>query len=322
MSEEMSNEFGRTLVTGGAGFIGSAAAALLVENQCDVVVLDNLVTGDISQVPEGVEFVEGDISDISLLKKMGSFDTCLHFAGLIDTAESTSHPEMYFQENHIKTMSLVDTLVDRGISKFCFSSTCAIYKSTLSPLSEDSEFGPSSPYGQSKLLVEMYLKEIASDRGIAIGVLRYFNAAGSFRGKKENHKRESHLIPLAIDALINQIPFSVFGNDYDTADGTCVRDYIHIEDLANAHVEFIPFLARGECRDFNLGSGVGYSVLEVIAELESISELKLEVKFADRREGDSPYLVSNNKKFKETFDWQPNRSTLNKIISDAYRSRI
>ena len=310
----------RVLVTGAAGFIGSTTAEQLVELGHDVVALDNLVRGRADNVPSRATFVEGDCGDAHLIRSLGAFDACVHFAALIEPADSMNSPETFFTNNVSQSFTMIEALIETGTPKVVFSSSCAVYGNQVEmPIDEDRATNPRSPYGESKLMVEQGLRWMAERGRLRSAVLRYFNAAGGTLAHPERHSPEIHLIPLALDtALGRRDVLSVFGTDYPTSDGTCVRDYIHVSDLADAHVRAIDALDEHSELTLNLGTGTGSSILEVIDSVRRITGREVPVRLADRRPGDPAEAVASNAKARELLGWSPQKSLLDDIVSDAW----
>lgn len=312
----------RVLVTGGAGYVGSHCSRRLVDAGIDVVVVDNLSQGH----PQAVsgELVEMDIRDRQGLTQLLStgFDAVLHFAAKMSVGESNDDPVGYFDTNVAGTLSLLESMRESGCERLVFSSTCAVYGVPEEvPISEKTPFGPISPYGETKAVVERILDLARAKGHIASCSLRYFNAAGASHDGwiGEAHDPETHLIPVALEALETGRLMKIFGTDHPTPDGTCVRDYVHVEDLAEAHLRALERLLRGdEGGAFNLGSGSGYSVREVLSTIEAVTGRSLNLVETDRREGDPPVLVSNTMRSKEVLGWQTTRS-LTQILEDAWR---
>lgn len=313
------------LVTGGAGYIGSHTCKLLHEKQYTPVVLDNLVYGHESFVKWG-PFVKGDINDQVLLDKVFkqySPAAVIHFAAFAYVGESVIKPEKYYQNNVCGTLSLLGSMRKNGCNRIVFSSSCATYGLPGSlPISEAHPQSPINPYGRSKLMVEEILRDYDQAYGIKSVVLRYFNAAGADVDGKigEDHTPETHLIPLTIYTALGLEPhICVFGTDYATDDGTAVRDYVHVSDLAEAHVQSLQFLQDEDCsQEINLGTGRGCSVMEIIKEVQRLSTVKFPVIFEERRKGDPPILVAERKKAEQLLGWQPTRSDLDNIVSTAW----
>jgi UDP-glucose-4-epimerase GalE len=246
----------------------------------------------------------------------------MHFAAYIAVGESTHNPELYFANNVGGSLSLFEAMARAGVKRLVFSSTAAVYgEPPVSPIPEDSPFAPVSPYGQSKAIIERVLADLDRYRGLRSVVLRYFNACGAEPEANlgEEHSPETHLIPLLFQAAITGEPVQIFGDDYPTPDGTCIRDYIHVGDLAAAHLAALDhLLAGGASNQFNVGTGQGHTVLEVLRAVEEVSGRKVPHKIAPRREGDSPTLVANSQKLQQTLNWNPQRSDLNQIVTDAW----
>jgi UDP-glucose-4-epimerase GalE len=246
----------------------------------------------------------------------------VHFAAYIAVGESTREPELYYANNVGGSLSLFEAMARAGVNRIVFSSTAAVYgEPPVSPIPEDSPFAPVSPYGHSKAIVERVLADLDKHRGLRSVVLRYFNACGAEPEANlgERHEPETHLIPLLFRAAISGEPVQIFGDDYPTPDGTCIRDYIHVADLASAHLAALDhLLGGGESRQFNVGTGTGNTVMEVLRAVEEISGRKVPYKIAPRREGDSPSLVANSQKLKSQLNWTPQRSDLDRIVRDAW----
>lgn len=310
----------RVLVTGAAGFIGSTTAELLLAEGHEVTALDNLVTGDRANVPRDAEFVEGSVGDRALIRALGHFDACIHFAGLIAPADSMTHPETFFTMNVAQTFELLEGLIENGVPRFVFSSSCAVYGDKVTiPIDESHPTAPHSPYGESKLLVEHGLKWLSELGKIKSASLRYFNAAGGTALHPERHRNEFHLIPLTLAAAAgDRDGISIFGTDYDTPDGTCIRDYIHVSDLAAAHVLAVDALATHDQLTLNLGSGVGYSCREIVDAVGRVTGRTFPVHEAPRRPGDPAAAVASNEKARTTLSWELQHSDLDTIVADAW----
>ncbi len=313
------------LVTGAAGYIGSHACKVLNRQGWRPVAYDNFSRGHREFVKWG-PLVEGDIRETDkLIRVLTEYKpiAVLHFAGLIDAGESVLAPFRYFDNNVAGTLSLVRAMASSGLRRIVFSSTCATYGApNVSFISEGAEQCPVNPYGESKLIIEKMLRQLTAE-GFRTVSLRYFNAAGADPDSEigEWHEPESHLIPLAIDALSGSVSLRIFGSDYPTPDGTCIRDYVHVIDLAEAHVRALEWLVGDATPTFealNLGTGRGYSNLEVIAKIENVAGEKLHYAFASRRPGDSPRLVADATRAYTFLKWRPAHSDLDTIIRTAY----
>jgi len=315
------------LVTGGAGFVGSHFVHHAHETGSKVVVLDDLSGGPLPPLPRDVVFVRGDFADSALVRSIlrtHEITAITHFAGKIQVGESVADPAPYFHTNLVKTLTLLDVVVDEG-PIFVFSSTAAVYGAPVSiPIHESAALAPVSPYGMSKLGVEHALASYGQAHGLRWAALRYFNAAGAHpNGRlRESHEPETHLIPLALDAGTGRRPgLTVFGTDYSTPDGTCVRDYVHVCDLAAAHLAAIDVLAAGRpVGAVNLGSGTGASVREVLESCARVVGRPVPHQAGPRRDGDPPVLLAGIARAAELLGWTP-KSSLLTIIEDAFRSR-
>jgi UDP-glucose 4-epimerase len=310
----------KVLVTGAAGFIGSTTGELLLAKGHEVVALDNLVSGRVENVPAGATFVEGDCGDADLIRSLGSFDACVHFAARIEPGESMRFPEVFFSNNVASTFRLLEALVHSGVERFVFSSSCAVYGNQVEmPIDESRSIQPQSPYGQSKRMVEEGLSWLVSTGRLRAASMRYFNAAGGTLAHPERHSPEIHLIPIALDAADGRREYlEIFGDDYPTPDGTCIRDYIHVSDLAEAHVLAISALEDHPELVLNLGSGVGFSNRQVVETIKRVTGLDFEVRFTDRRPGDPAAAVASNERAREILGWRPERSEIEAIIEDAW----
>ncbi|EPD52345.1 UDP-glucose 4-epimerase [Paenisporosarcina sp. HGH0030] len=314
------------LVCGGAGYIGSHTVKELIGNY-EVVVLDNLSTGYPFLLDDNVTFVNGDLGDEEVLDFVFTtykIDAVFHFAANSLVGESVEKPLMYYGNNVSSTLTLLKKMVEHGVGKFIFSSTAATYGiPNKEIITEETATNPINPYGRSKLMVEHILADVAHAHNLQYVVLRYFNAAGAHETGVigESHDPESHLIPIILQHLLGQRDqISVFGTDYNTADGTCVRDYIHVTDLANAHVLAYEGLNSGKVSNevYNLGNGAGYSVKEVIEACEHVSGKSAVVKYVDRRPGDPAVLVASSEKIYKALSWKP-KFQLVEIIESAWR---
>ncbi|NKY53306.1 UDP-glucose 4-epimerase GalE [Nocardia vermiculata] len=311
----------KLLVTGGAGYVGGVCAQVLIDDGHEVVVVDDLSTGNADGVPAAATFVEGDIATTGVkLIESESFDGVLHFAAQSLVGESVQQPEKYWQGNVVKTLALLEAIRTAGTSRLVFSSTAAVYgEPEQVPILETAPPRPTNPYGASKLAIDHAITSYAVAHGLGATSLRYFNVAGAYRGLGENRVVETHLIPLVLQtALGHRDSISVFGTDYPTADGTAVRDYIHIRDLARAHVLALAQSQPGEHRIFNLGSGTGFSVREVISACERVVGRPIPAVEAPRRAGDPAVLIASSAKAAEILEWQPEHNDLDEIVSDAW----
>ena len=312
------------LVTGGAGYIGSVTVAALLAGGEQPVVLDNLVYGHREAVPAEVPFYEGDIGDGDLVRKIAAeqdITACMHFSAYAYVGESVEEPSKYFNNNVVQTIALLDKLVDLGIKRFVFSSTCATYgEPQYTPIDESHPQLPTNPYGWTKLMAEQALRAYDKAYGLRFVALRYFNACGAAGDLGEDHDPETHLIPLVLAAAAGKIPeVSIFGDDYPTPDGTAVRDYIHVSDLADAHILALRYLESGGDSDvFNLGNGNGYSVNEVIEAARRVTGKPVPATVAARRAGDPSKLVADAQKARSVLGWEPRFPELESIIETAW----
>lgn len=316
----------RILVLGGAGYIGSHTASELVKAGHEVVIADNLVTGYRKAIPEGAKFYEGDLRDSDFLDNLfhqEKIDAVIHFAAYSLVGESVTNPLKYYDNNLCGTKVLLEAMVKNNVNKIVFSSTAATYGEPENiPILETDRTCPTNPYGETKLAMEKMFKWTAEAHGLRYVSLRYFNACGADESGEigEAHTPESHLIP-----LILQVPngkretISIYGTDYDTPDGTCIRDYIHVTDLAQAHILAVKYLANGGKSDiFNLGNGVGYSVREVIETARKVTGHPIPATETPRRAGDPARLVASSEKAKKILGWKPVHDSLEEIISSAW----
>lgn len=314
----------RILVTGGAGYIGSVVARELLRSGHSVVVYDDLSHGHRCAVPAEADFIQGDIAHQETLDrvlKKFPFDAVMHFAGLIEAGESMKEPERYFRSNSGNTLLLLERILAHGIRKFVFSSTAALYGDPERiPISEDDPLRPTNVYGESKLLVEQMLAWFNRIHGLRYASLRYFNAAGATEELGEAHQPESHLIPLVLQVAQGKREFiSIFGIDYPTPDGSCIRDYIHVSDLASAHVLALAALASHSRLIYNLGNGRGFSVREVIQVARGVTGHPIPAKESPRRAGDPAILVASSERIRNELGWKPEFSELDSIIQSAWR---
>ncbi|MBJ8341425.1 UDP-glucose 4-epimerase GalE [Antrihabitans sp. YC3-6] len=311
----------KLLVTGGAGYVGSVCAQVLLERGHDVVVVDDLSTGNADAVPEGAEFVEGDVAAVAeKVLAGGSFDGVAHFAAQSLVGESVVQPEKYWYGNVVKTLDLLEAMRATGTPRLVFSSTAATYgEPESSPIREEAPTRPTNPYGASKLAIDHVITSYAAAHGLAATSLRYFNVAGAYAGFGENRVVETHLIPLVLQVAAGvRDKISVFGTDWPTNDGTAVRDYIHIRDLADAHILALESCTAGEHRIYNLGSGTGFSVREVISACERVTGKSIAAQDAPRRAGDPAVLVASSDRATDELGWRPVHTDLDEIVSDAW----
>jgi UDP-glucose 4-epimerase len=311
------------LVTGGAGYIGSIVAHELLASGHSVVVYDNLSRGYRRAVPAGATLVHGDIADRGKIEDLFSnfaFDAIMHFAALSEAGESMKTPGGYFRNNAVNTLTLLEAACAAGVKRFVFSSTAAIFgEPKLVPIKEDDLMLPTNPYGESKVMVERILEWFNRIHGLHYASLRYFNAAGSVGEFGEAHQSESHLIPLVLQvALGTRRNISIFGTDYHTPDGSCIRDYIHVRDLAKAHMLCLEALASHDRLIYNLGTGQGFSVREVIATARKITGHSIPAIECARRPGDPAVLIASSEKIKRELGWKPMHSELEEIIESAW----
>ncbi len=311
----------KLLVTGGAGYVGSVCAKVLVEQGHQVVIVDDLSTGNADAVPDGVEFVDGDMVDVARsLLPGGSFDGVLHFAAKSLVGESVEVPEKYWFGNVVATLDLLEVMRTAGTARLVFSSTAATYGEPESvPITEDAPTQPTNPYGATKLAIDQAITSYANAHGLAATSLRYFNVAGAYGGLGERHATETHLIPLVLQvAAGRREEILVFGTDWPTADGTAIRDYIHIRDLADAHLLALQQSRPGEHRIYNLGNGTGFSVREVIDSCRRVTGREIAVRDTDRRAGDPAVLIASSAKAMAELGWRPRHTGIDEIVSDAW----
>ena len=314
----------KILVTGGAGYIGSHAVEILKNSGHDVTVLDDCSTGHVDSLPPTVRFVQGSLLDSEMVARaLKGCEAVMHFAGKSLVGESVEKPDLYRKVNVDGTKVLLDQMNIAGIKKIVFSSSAATYgEPESSPVSETAQCAPTNPYGQTKLAIERELTTVAQTQGFAAVSLRYFNVAGAFQTQRgwlaERHDPETHLIPNALRATSDS-PLRIFGRDWNTPDGTCVRDYVHIIDLIDAHVRALKFLSPSEHHVFNIGSGTGYSVAQVVAAASRVKNNNLPTVDAPRRAGDPAVLVANIDKAEMILNWRPERS-LDQMVEDTFKA--
>ncbi len=313
------------LVTGGAGYIGSHVVRELIARENHVTVLDNLSHGHRAAVAPEAEFVlgsTGDLEKIQQILKSRPIEAVLHFAADIEVGESVTNPAKYYRNNFVNAHNLLETVTESGVRKFVFSSTAAVYGNPVhTPIVETDTRAPINPYGRSKMMVELALEDYRAAYGIGYVILRYFNVAGAHPDGTtgEDHHPESHLIPRVLQSARDGETVRIFGTDYATADGTCVRDYVHVMDLARAHVLALEKLQAGEARLYNIGSEKGFSVREVLAACEKITKRRLRVEEVARRPGDPASLVASSVKIREELGWKPHFPGMESIVADAWR---
>jgi UDP-glucose 4-epimerase len=310
-------------VTGGAGYIGSATAEALLKAGHSVTVYDSLVTGHRQAVPEGATFIQSDISDshaLAVALTEQKYDAVMHFAAFIEAGESMKDPGKFLRNNLVNSLSLIDMAVKARVQRFVLSSTAAVYQSSEEPLTEASVLGPTNTYGYTKLAVEESLEWYRKIHGLRFAALRYFNASGALPGRGEAHRPESHLIPRVFQVALGQAEYAyIFGTDYPTPDGTCIRDYIHLGDLVSAHMLALEALGERDKMIYNLGSGTGYSVREVIDTASEVAGEVIPVKEMERRAGDPARLVASSEKIRRELGWKPQHDSLKDIIGSAWK---
>ena len=314
----------RILLTGGAGYVGSACLRLLKQSGHKVVAYDNLVEGHPLAV-DGADLVIGDIRDTALLEKTlrdREIEAVMHFAAATNVGESVTNPAYHYDNNIGGTLSLLNAMVAAGVKKMLFSSTCATYGlNPASPMAEDAEQDPCSPYARTKLAVEWMIRDFAQTHGMGFTILRYFNAAGASEDGRfgEYHHPETHLIPLVLqDILQGAGKLKVFGDDYPTEDGTCIRDYVHIEDLASAHLLAMEAINGDTAEVYNIGTGTGQSVLDIIKACEQVSGHQVKYTIVERRPGDAPELVADPRKLQTRLGWKPSYPNIEDIVRTAW----
>lgn len=317
------------LVLGGAGYVGSHAVYQLIDQGKDVVVIDNLQTGHKEAINPKAKFYQGDIREIEFLRDVFTkekIESVIHFAANSLVGESVTMPLEYFDNNVYGTQVLLQAMVEFDIKKIVFSSTAATYgEPKTTPITEDMETNPTNPYGETKLTMEKMMKWTEQAHGINYVSLRYFNVAGARETGEigEDHHPETHLIPIILEAALGKRShITIFGEDYDTPDGTCIRDYIHVEDLIEAHLLALDYLDKGESNIFNLGSSKGYSVKEMVDAARKVTGKEIPAEIGERRPGDPSILVASSDKAKKTLGWEPVRTTIEKIIEDAWNWHV
>jgi len=314
------------LVIGGAGYVGSHMVAALIERGIETAVVDNLVMGHREAIWPGAKFYEGNMQDDLLMDKVfteNSIDAVVHFAAYSVVPESVVNPVKYYDNNTAGTLSLLKTMLRHGVKSLVFSSTAATYgMPNIIPVTEDAPESPINPYGESKLAVERMLKWFDNAYGLRYVALRYFNVAGAHESSRigEDHSPETHLVPMVLQTALGQREsFELYGNDYPTPDGTCIRDYIHVMDLADAHILALEKLKQDQkSAIYNLGSGNGFSNKEMVDAAKVITGIDFNVKICPRRPGDPPILIASSEKIKKELGWNPTRTYIDNIIRTAW----
>lgn len=314
------------LVTGGAGYIGSHTVRALIHAGFTPIVVDNFSRGHRNAIPSDVKVIELDIANpkINNVLRDNNIKGIMHFAAHSQVGESMINPSIYYENNVVGSYRLIESARQAGVQHFVFSSTAAVYgEPEVVPIVETSKLQPTNVYGRTKLMIEDMLHDYSSIYGSTYVALRYFNAAGADESGEigEDHSPETHLIPLVLETALGKRPhITVFGTDYDTIDGTCIRDYIHVTDLASAHVLAMNYLVDGgESRVFNLGSGNGFSVKDIIDTAKNVTGINIPVEYGERRKGDPSTLIASSDCIKDILGWNPKHSELSQIISDAWR---
>lgn len=310
----------KLLVTGGAGYIGSVCAARLLEAGHSVVVVDDLSTGHADAVPEGCQFVQADIAEAADDVLADGFDGVMHFAAKSLVGESMQDPHKYWQGNVVTSLNLLEAVRKHNVGKFVFSSTAATYGEPAEvPITEDAPTQPSNPYGASKVAIDHAIASYASAHGLAAVSLRYFNVAGAYGRFGERHTVETHLIPIVLQVALGQRDkIHIYGDDWPTEDGTCVRDYIHIVDLADAHLLALEHAVPAQHLVYNLGNGTGFSVRQVLDTCRKVTDQPIPAEVAPRRAGDPATLIASSERARADLGWQPKRADLDLIVGDAW----
>lgn len=318
----------RILVVGGAGYIGSATSAHFLAAGHEVTVFDNLSRGYRAAIPTEARFIKGDLGDkaaLDIVFQTEKFDAVAHFAAFIEAGESMQVPSKYFYNNVVNSQILLDTMLSHGVKRLVFSSTAAVYAGANKPLEETDTLGPSNVYGETKLMIEQMIRWYHSQCGLDYAVLRYFNACGAMLDASGNairgeaHQPETHLIPLTLQVPLGQRDLiKVFGDDYPTQDGSCVRDYVHIEDLASAHVLALQAVDERKAMTYNLGNGQGYSVKEVIDVARQVTGHAIPSETVERRPGDAAILVASSERANDEIGWTPRYRSLHDILASAW----
>lgn len=313
------------LVTGGAGYIGSHAVRLLAESGYNPIIVDDLSRG-FEKLAQGRQIIKGNIGDYSFLSsvfKKYDFDSVMHFAAFALVGESVKEPLKYFRNNTVSSINLIKVMLENRVTKLIYSSTAATYGEPLeTPIKEDHPTNPINPYGESKLAFEKILEHTSQASDLRYATVRYFNVAGAHESGEigEMHDPETHIVPLAIEAALKNREFSIYGDDYDTKDGTCIRDYIHPNDLIKAHMLALEHIDKhGENKTYNMGNDEGFSVKEVLKAVEKVTDKKLKTRVIKRRPGDPAILVASSEKIKKELSWQPDYPDIAKIIDTAFK---
>lgn len=310
------------LVTGGAGYIGSATAEALLRAGHAVTVYDSLITGHRQAVPAGATFVEAALDDGPALARVmgeGGFEAVMHFAAFIEAGESMKHPGRFYFNNLNNSIELMEAAALAGVKRFVLSSTAAVYRSSDVPLTEDAPLGPTNVYGHTKLVVEQTLEWYRQIHGLHYAALRYFNACGAVPGRGEAHKPESHLIPRVLQVALGRAETAtIFGTDYPTPDGTCIRDYVHIADLVSAHLLALEALQEKDALVYNVGSGHGFSVRQVVEAAREVTGQAIPAIEEPRRPGDPPRLVASPARIRRDLGWEARHSDLKEMVSSAW----
>ena len=315
----------KVLITGGAGYIGSHMALALLDQDNEVVILDNLTTGSKKIVPPKATFIEGDISDLNLVQRifdLHDFEVVAHFAGSLKVEESVKNPFQYYENNSLKTLRFVDFLTKTYVKNFVFSSTASVYEENkIGLISERHTCNPSNPYGRSKLMCENIIRDLCKNTNLKYFILRYFNVAGADTQLRSGQidEKSNHLIKACIDCVLQKREFiEIFGVDYDTEDGSCVRDFIHVSDLISGHLLAVKHLLKGGDSDIcNLGYGKGLSVLEIVERVKKVSKVDFITKVVGRRNGDASRVVADSKKMMIKYNWKPKLDNIDTIILTA-----
>jgi len=313
----------RVLVTGGAGYVGSVCSRLLLQSGHEVVVIDDLSTGHAEAVPDRAVLHRIDYGDreaVARVLDQGPIDAVFHFAAKALIPESVSNPGFFFDVNVASGIALLETLREFGVMRFVFSSSAAVYGNPMSvPIREDDPKQPVNSYGETKLMLERVLGWYASAYGWIVAAFRYFNASGATPDAGENHRPETHVIPLLLEVDRGERShLEIYGNDYDTPDGTCIRDYVHVSDIAGAHLAALNMQASQEMKAYNIGTGSAYSVREVIGAVEDVTGVRIPIRTAPRRAGDPAVLCASAEKLKSELGWRPTRSDLREIVQSAW----